>query len=280
MKNFKPVLNVFAVIALAAAIVIPASHATAQANDARPPSLEQLQGLKKTKKSKGEVVGLNPEIRLDAVKEAALSYGARGGLAWRSYEIRQSLEGNARYLDKVYDFRYLLIPVPSGFMIEPPIITESENNMLIEGSGQEAAIAQRIISINSNAKIVSTAKNWRLYLERNWGDIEPPPEVLLPETDEEMDAWIENVALGWEQGLLQADTIFEEDLNKLNADFIGMVRYRKLLSQGMVSIPYTLLTDRGVSGDGEQMKIGDRAVQITGKPQLITQPSLWQPADR
>ena len=58
------------------------------------------------------------------------------------------------------------------------------------------------------------------------------------------------------------------------------MRYRVLLTQGMVSPPYALQVDRGVTGDGNEMRIGDRAVQITGVPELITGSEQWQPANR
>ncbi|HNQ92190.1 MAG TPA: type IV secretory system conjugative DNA transfer family protein, partial [Alphaproteobacteria bacterium] len=65
------------------------------------------------------------------------------------------------------------------------------------------------------------------------------------------------------------------------ADFDGMVRYRKLLAQGMVSPPFAQQIDRGVTGgDDGAMRIGDRAVVITGTPQLISGSQEWQPASR
>ena len=76
------------------------------------------------------------------------------------------------------------------------------------------------------------------------------------------------------------DDIFAEDLNKLLSDFRGMVRYRVLLSQGMVSKPYALQVDRGVTGGGSEMRVGDRAVQITGVPVLVNGADAWKPASR
>jgi defect-in-organelle-trafficking protein DotC len=220
------------------------------------------------------------DIRRDALREAALSYGARGGLAMRTYEIRQELETRARYMDKVFDFRQLLIPAPSGLLIEPPIISEDINAMIIGGTGTEAAVSDRIYNITKNARIVSTARTWRTYLEREWGDVSEPPDILRPENAEERAIWVEMVDKGWKLGYEQADDIFEEDLNRLMADFNGMIRYRTLLSQGMVSPPYALQVDRGVTGGGAQMRIGDRAVQITGMPELVPGYEQWQPANR
>ena len=245
-----------------------------------PPSLRDLQTLEKENNLMGEETGLPFDIRKDALKEAAVSYGARGGLAWRTYHIRKELDKRARSLDQVFDFRQLLIPAPSGLLIEPPVISESINAMLIEGDGQQAAVSDRIYNIINNARIISTARTWRSYLEREWQVPEPPPDVLRPEDEEERALWIELVAKGWEYGVEQANETFKEDLSLLSADYEGMVRYRVLLAQGMVSPPYALQVDRGVTGGGDEMRIGDRAVQITGVPELMTGYGSWQPASR
>jgi defect in organelle trafficking protein DotC len=250
-----------------------------------PPTLSELQNLEKeeeTKKSSSddEDGNIAYNLRKEAMFEAATSLGARGGLAWRTYEIRMELATRERQLDKVYDFRQLLIPAPSGLLIEPPIVSESLNALLINNDGQQAAVSDRVYNIIHNAKIVSTARTWRSYLEREWGDIELPPDILRPESEEERKDWIKNVAKGWDEGVRQADEIFQDDLNVLMADFQGMVRYRALLAQSMISPPYALQVDRGVTGGGEEMRVGDRAVQITGVPELITGSDQWQPANR
>jgi defect-in-organelle-trafficking protein DotC len=220
------------------------------------------------------------EIWLDAIKQAALSYGARGGLAKRTQEIRESIEMQSAALDRIYDFKRLLIPAASGLLIEPPIISQGDNATLIESGGQTAAVTDKIFNINRNARIVSTPRNWRAYLEREWGDLALPPKILLPRTNEEKRIWVEHLTIGWNEGLEQADEIFQADLDKLVADYTGMIRYRKLLSQGIVSAPFALQVDRGVTGGGDEMRVGDRAVQITGPSQLMTEAFEWQPVSR
>lgn len=276
----------FMSLCFAGALVLPApAYAALQVDDVSidvdvpPPSLDELLYIEKENKAI-EDTALPLDIRRDAIKEAALSLGARGGLAWRSYAIRQELETRGRYLDKVYDFRKLLIAAPSGFVIEPPIINESVNALLIDNGGQTAAVSERVYNIINNATIVTTPRTWRTYLDRVWGEVDSPPDILLPENDDERKIWIERVREGWEQGILQAEDTFENDLNRLNADFMGMVRYRKLLAQGMVSPPYALQVDMGVTGNGDEMRIGDRSVHITGKPQLMTGFNEWKPANR
>ena len=79
--------------------------------------------------------------------------------------------------------------------------------------------------------------------------------------------------------MAQADEIFQEDLNKLTADYQGMIRYRTLLAQGMVSPPYALQVDRGITGGGSEMRIGDRGLSITGSS-LQPEANEWSPANR
>lgn len=228
----------------------------------------------------GEMQGPMFDLRNDAMKEAAISYGARGGLMWRTYYIRKELEQRASYLDKVYDFRNLLIPAPSGLLIEPPVISEQVNAMLVDGRGQEAAVADRVYNIVNNARIVSAPRTWRNYLERDWGELSPPPDILRPNDAAEREKWVKWIREGWQLGIEQANEIFQEDLNALAADYQGMIRYRMLLAQGMVTPPYALQVDRGVTGGGNEMRVGDRAVRITETPALSTGADRWQPANR
>jgi defect-in-organelle-trafficking protein DotC len=245
-----------------------------------PPTIHDLETIPKLNKIVDAETGLPFDIRKEAVREAALSYGARGGLSWRTYQIRRELEKNASYLDKVFDFRQLLIAAPSGLIIEPPIISEAENAMIIDGGGMNASVADRYYHINDNARIVSTARNWRTYLQRNWGEVTPPPDILRPNDKREREIWVELVREGWEQGVQQADEVFQDDLNRLRADFVGMVRYRMLLAQNMVSPPYALQVDRGVTGGGNEMRVGDRGVKITGIPVLKPGYDEWKPVSR
>ncbi len=247
--------------------------------DERPVKLKELVHYVPIESVEG-IEDLPIDIRLDALKEAAISFGARGGLAKRTFEIRQEIDSRTRYLDRVFNFAQLLVAAPSGFLIEPPIITESMNAMLIDIDGQTAAVSDKIYNIIRNARIVSAPRTWRQYLEREWGEVMPPPDILTPQNNEERQIWATHVRMGWEQGYQQADDIFREDLARLDSDFQGMVRYRMLLAQGMVSPPYALQVDRGVTGGGDEMRVGDRAVQITGIPELMTGADTWKPASR
>jgi defect in organelle trafficking protein DotC len=246
-----------------------------------PPSLADLQS--QTAPADSEVVKPNAvglQIRADAIREAAVSYGARGGLANRTFEIQRRLAEYDSSMSKAFNFSRLLIAAPSGLLIEPPIVSEAQQAVLVNSGGQAAAVADRIYRINRVARIVTAARDWRLYLERDWGRVDPPPAILLPKTDEEKAAWSAYVKQGWEQGLKQAEETFESDIDHMTNDYTGMVRYRELLAQGMISKPYALYDDRGVTGGGSEMRIGDRGVTITGQSSLISKSSTWTPTNR
>ncbi len=220
------------------------------------------------------------EMRENAMRESALSYGARGALGARTWEIRQELLRKEHYLDRVFDFRSLLIATGSGLLIEPPIIGEAGDNLKVESDGQQAAVADKVFNIGREAKIVTAPRDWRIYLEREWGGLELPPAELIPIDAKERKIWAAWVKQGWDQGMVQADAVFQADLDRLVADYKGMVRYRELLAQGMVSAPYALQVDRGVTGGGKEMRVGDRQVQITGQSELKPDTSEWTPVNR
>lgn len=274
----------FAVLVAVCAVVSQPTFA-ASSDDVAPPTLRELQELPLLNpnikiEEPDEDSGISLQIRQDAIKEAAFSFGARGGLAMQTLNIRKELDKRDRYLDKAFNFRQLLIPAGSGLLMEPPVVSESINAVLVEGGGQEAAVADRIYNINRNARLVSSARDWRLYLDRRWGDVDPPPDLLRPQNETERENWRRWVEDGWKAGIQQANDIFQADLDRMIADFLGMVRYRMLLAQGMISKPYALHVDRGVTGGGNEMRVGDRALRITGPSQLKTSSDKWQPANR
>jgi len=225
-----------------------------------------------------EQVGL--QIRAEAMRESALSYGARGGLAFRTFQIQRRLAEYDTSLSRAFAFARLLIAAPSGLLIEPPVVTEAQRAVLVSAGGQAAAVADRIYSINRVARIVTASRNWRLYLERDWGRVDAPPGILLPRDDVERAEWRKYVKEGWKAGNEQAEDIFEADLDRLTNDFVGMVRYRELLAQGMISAPYAQGDNRGVTGGGREMRVGDRGVAITGQSSLNPRSDQWTPAAR
>src|SRR3984885_2821140 len=88
-----------------------------------PPSLEALQATRPGYE-KGD--GLEPG-RAAMVRTAALSYGAQGGLAARSFALNEMLRRYQAQLDSAYDFHALVLPVGSGqTLMRPPVVSAAQ----------------------------------------------------------------------------------------------------------------------------------------------------------
>jgi len=222
------------------------------------------------------------QMRLEAMQEAALSYGAQSGMLYRNWEIYKIISQREIILDSVFNFSNLMIPSYYGTLIEPPIISESENAFLLNDNGMSASLTSKIYSIGENAKIVTTPRNWRNYILDyiDLSSIEKPHEVLKPRSSDEEKIWDEYVRKGWNNGLDQANDIFESKLDLLMSDYLGMIRYKKLLAQKMVSAPLAVKEDRGVTGDSNELRIDDKAIIITSTPSLNKSTNRWDPTER
>lgn len=214
-----------------------------------------------------------PKIRLESIKEAALGYGVRSGLARRSYEIGKILYDNQALLDNVFNFNALLL----DRSVMPPVLSEAQN-ALKQPDSDTIRVADATYRIERQAAFVTTPPNWRDYLIRDYRyKVELPADLLLPKNDSEKKIWQQYVVQGWDTGVRQANAIFEQSLSRLERDFKGMILYRSLLAKGMIGRPYVAESNLGVTGDGNAMNINDRILRITAKPKLETNPAVWKP---
>lgn len=214
-----------------------------------------------------------PKIRLESLKEAALGYGVRSGLARRSYEIGKILYDNQSLLDNVFNFNALLL----DRSVMPPVLSEAQN-ALKQPDSDTIRVADATYRIERQAAFVTTPPNWRDYLIRDYRyKVELPADLLLPKNDSEKKIWQQYVVQGWDTGVRQANAIFEQSLSRLERDFKGMILYRSLLAKGMIGRPYVAESNLGVTGDGNAMNINDRILRITAKPKLETNPAVWKP---
>jgi len=239
----------------------------------RPPSLESLQAARP---------GFNPSQGLtgprgEALHEAALSFGARGGLAARGFALNEILRRYEARLDAAYDFRALVVAVGQGrTLMRPPIVTEAQMAFALGDGGQVARETGRVYEITREAQLSSAPPNWRSYLVRAWTSPTPPPDDLRPRSKEEVEYWNKWVAEGWAKGERQAVEIFLSDLGRLDRDIIGMARYRVLLRAGLVEQPRVAFANRAVQGGRDKMRVDDRTITITSQPGLNSNRRNWR----
>jgi defect-in-organelle-trafficking protein DotC len=215
-------------------------------------------------------------LRASALREAALSFGARGGLAWGSREINRRLMARASELSRTFDFNAILIRDRRGAILLPPVVSESRDTMERMEEGRVLRVADLYYEIIAPAGFVPTAPLWHGYLLRTYAAPEMPPFELLPRTDAEREVWRRSVAEGWEAGLRQAEDIFQEDSRRLERDYQGMLRYAALLRENRISAPYVAAASHGVTGTAEAVRVNDRTFRITSDAALSRDPRAWR----
>ncbi len=235
-------------------------------NSPAPVELADISALKSQNTSKIST------IRLENLKQTAQSIAAQAALSWRSRQINLMLSAQKRNLDRIFDFNYLIL----NQNVLPPILVEGRNTLnladdfTIRAADHEYQIAQP-------PRFITTSPNWRNYIWMEYKKPETPNATLLPQNATERKIWNENIQIGWHEGVTQADQIFSTNLARLRRDYEGMILYRKLLAQHMVSPPYVSQAELGITGDGNNMHINDRVLRITSIPQLQSDSKNWRP---
>ncbi len=239
-----------------------------------PPSLEALQA---TRPGDEKGTGLKPG-RAEMVRTAALTYGAQGGLAARSFAINEMLRRHLAELDSAYDFSALVLPVGSGqTLMRPPVVSAAQMAFALGDGAQVARETSCIYQITREAQLASAPPNWRVYLVRVWAKPMRPNDGSLPRTKQEVAFWNKWVAEGWADGEKQAVEIFLSDLGRLERDIVGMARYRVLLRSGLVEQPRVAFQTARAEGGRDSLHVGDRTVRITDQPGLQGNPRRWTP---
>ncbi|MHA6345906.1 type IV secretory system conjugative DNA transfer family protein [Roseivivax sp. CAU 1761] len=240
-------------------------------------SLSELQALEPVGDELDEDASEEDKLRRPALKETARAYGARGGLAHATRQTNVMLRERADKLDQIYDFKKIMIRGPDSSVVLPPVISEAEDTYEVADAGKTIRVADTVYEIIAQARFSPVPPLWHSYLIREYGAPNRPPDEILPRTPAERELWEHHVAEGWEAGLKQANDIFQTDLNRLDRDYGGMLKFKELLAEGKVSAPVVSKAPMGVTGSGSGMRVNDRAIRITRDPQLQTDTSLWTP---
>lgn len=211
-------------------------------------------------------------IRLVALKQAARGTGAQAGLAWRAKQINSVLIAQKYKLNQIFNFNYLMLPRN----VLPPVLTEG-HNLLNLADDENIRISDVEYQIVYPPRFVTAPPTWRDYIWMNYKKPEIPNATLLPKTSDESKVWNHYIKIGWNEGVVQANEIFIANLNRLTRDFNGMIIYRKLYAQNMVSAPFVSEADLGVTGDANDIKINDAVLRITSTSELKPNSKKWKP---
>lgn len=211
------------------------------------------------------------KMRLTVLKDTARSVGAQAALFWASDQFNDMLNSQTKVLAMVFNFQAMML----DNNVIPPVLEESSNILNLDDESS-IRIADKVYKILTPAHFVTTVPSWRDYLGMHFSKPEIPDYSLLPKDNNERDLWNRYVLIGWNEGLDQAQAIFAINLNRLKQDYRGMILYRKLLAQNMVTPPYISKADLGVTGGGDNLRVNDRVLRITALSKLKADSDVWQ----
>lgn len=244
----------------------------------------------------------NINIRLQAVKEAAASVGAQAGLANKLEQKMKLVQSRKEILD-AFDFSKLALSVPINqgqpvtepnllkngeyVMIMPPILLKgldedflpNEDVVVLSDIVYKIYQKERLVPIDKKTKRPAFP-SWRDYLTFSFKEVQIPHQSVLPKTKEEKELWDLWLKKGWAEGEKQAEEMFEKGWANLERDAIGMLEGRLAYVNGRMSRVQVGISNMGIVGGGDAMKINHRIVRITDKGKLVPNPENWVNLDQ
>lgn len=251
------------------AMTSPVSHTV----PIQPPA----RALRRVEEAKGVVaVGLGSRgiknVRLRVMRQTAYTLGVQSGAHWREQQVNAILHKNAANLDKIFDFRPLLL---DHGQVLPPVIDVVHGAIRLDSptSGSSVVTTYRI---EAPAKLVSTPPNWRSWIVLHFPPLTRVSRLLLPKTDAEKKVWAREVVKGWAVGVQEYNAAYAARLHSLERDYIGIVRYTILAQQHIISVPQFATGNLGIQIHGHQLDIGQRLFRISW-PSGFTSATHWHP---
>lgn len=216
------------------------------------------------------------EIRRRALLEAAQGYGSQMGYARRGWEIEHVLQDRSMQLGQVFNFSRVVseAPVKAGYIV-PPVVSRSFDAFKTTEEGREASVADEYLTIVSAGKIMPVTPTWRDYLLFSPRTPEKPAKSLYPRNTAEKEMFDKWFTDGWKAGVDLADAEIGSRLDRLRRDYEGMLQYRRLVAMGMMDRMVLQDADFGVTGGGNEMRIGSRTVRVVSDAEFETNPKRW-----
>lgn len=208
------------------------------------------------------------QARLADVQQAALTFGLQGGLAHGSAIIDKIVRAHSAFLTRTYDFGALTISAPYGVKILPPVIVESDS-IYDQVSASEVVIAAKRYHILYPATPAPVQPLWQSYLLVEWSTPANPDPAYLPNNELERKAWNDSLKKGFEVGERQALSVFKINLNRLQREYLGMVRWSNLVATGQATVPIVTSEMKPVVGGGNTVTINQGKVDIVSNTTLL-----------
>ena len=216
-------------------------------------------------------------MRDNAIKRAAIVYGAQSGRFYRWQQIQSLLVKRAHLLSHVFDFSAMYLD--SG-LVQPPVLDIASNVTHISHAGQMRELINNVYRVLIPANFKSRPITWQSFLlPDSLAKPTSPREALLPRNDHETALWHDEIKVGWHKGIIEANSEFDTRLNSLSNAYKGMVLYTMLAMRGMVAPPHIVSINKTVDSatDGQKMAVGIHKQVIAKNSYFVAEPNRWKP---
>ena len=267
----RPATNPFRTRDCEASTTVPFPSSTSRAAAAPPLTLEQLREQPPYRDGTAEA----DAARQTALRQSALSLGMRAGFNRGIYCHQLDLDRLSAQLDRQYDFVKLLYDAGSGQYWEPGIIVEHGPEFVSSDDQRKVATTSSRTVIKSREILVRNARNWRDYLIVDIEPLAPEHPKNRPES-KDRDQWEAWVKEGWQRGLQQAADTMNQLWSELDQDFLGMLAFRRYAAEQKLMLPRVVVTNRGVTGNENEVRTDDTEVEIRRPSGLNPNAAKWR----
>ncbi len=223
------------------------------------------------KNTGNDALNIVQTARNQAVYDTAFSLGIKAGMQQQINNIYLIVDKNVNNLNKIYNFEPYLI----YNRVVPPVITEARN--LYNQNGEDSVrLSGALYKIERKARITSVAPNWREYLSfpRNGSPITNNISIK-PRNSNEVDLWKKGVRNGYAEGVEQANILLKQSLDRLNRDYIGMLRFHRFLVEGKVTLPVLAQSHMEINKNGSSLILNEELLRLTVQSDFAEQ-EKWQ----
>jgi len=210
--------------------------------------------------------------RYDSIYMEGIKFGTQAGLYYRASQVNKFIDRNKTLLSRTANFQPLLL---ANGRVVPPIITETKNEVNNESLYTLRSV-DRAYQIREQARVINTPLTWMDYLLLSPPKPILPNESLLPLNEKEDSYWRDGVERGWVYGLTQANSIYIENIRKMERDYIGMVRFHLMLEKGLISSPVSSSVNLGVTGNDKDMNVNEVIFNIDQVPKFNRNAETWK----
>lgn len=270
-KGFVKVAIITGGLAPLMAMAASSTHTNQNINSAEELLRFQKSMAGKSEAKRAELIGR--DVKLQALSEYARSLGIRAGITATLESINNEIQANSRQLDAIYNFQ----PLMMYNRVVPPVITEA-HDLYNQTSSTQIRTSGAVYNINSQAYFSSTPPNWRNYLKfpvetSAYEKFSYAGGGIVPENGIERKIWESATKQGWEEGVRHAGIMLEQSFDKLNRDYVGMVRYHILGIEGKVTMPVVNNYKLYDSNSGTRMVLDENLLKIEVLPTFKNSPS-------